>query len=96
MKSITKTIILVPFAICVGFLLVLGKCLEISYKQISIIFNLYLQGGILFVTEGTPLGISAWLFITNISWTNGHDVNGFFPKINVRPQGLRMKKVLAL
>lgn len=48
-------IILFLFMLCAGFLLLLGKSLGLSYKQISVIFNLYLQGGLLLVSGMIPL-----------------------------------------
>ena len=35
------------FGLCVTFLLMLGKCCGLNYKQISVAFNLWLQGGVL-------------------------------------------------
>ena len=55
-----KVIILVPFGACVVFLLLLGKCLGLSYKQISVIFNLYTQGGLLLLSSLLPLVAACW------------------------------------
>jgi hypothetical protein len=49
--------------LCAGFLFLLGKSLGLSYKQISVIFNLYLQGGILFVSGMMPLAAITWRLI---------------------------------
>ena len=56
---IQKTI-LIPFMLCAGFLLLLGKSLGLSYKQISVIFNLYLQGGLLALSGMLPLVAIIW------------------------------------
>ena len=55
LKILFATLVLIPFGLCVGFLLVLGKSLGLSYKQISVIFNLYLQGGLLLLSGVLPL-----------------------------------------
>ena len=60
------------FQLCVGFLQVLANILGITYQEISVIFNIYLQGVVLFA-------FALWLMIKmclNIhvngwSWTNG-------------------------
>ena len=38
---------LLPFGLCVLFLLLLGKLFGLTYKQISVVFNLWLQGAVL-------------------------------------------------
>lgn len=52
--NILNCAILLPFGICVLFLNILGKCLGISYKQISVIFNLWIQGTILAASSLLP------------------------------------------
>ena len=59
-KKTTDKAGLVPFMLCVKFLQVLGKCLGLSYKQISVIFNLYLQGGLLAASGALPLVATVW------------------------------------
>ena len=49
---------LLPFAICVGFLVLLGKLCGLTYKQISVVFNLWLQGAVLVLSAILPLVIS--------------------------------------
>ena len=49
---------LLPFAICVGFLMLLGKLCGLTYKQISVVFNLWLQGAVLVLSAILPLVIS--------------------------------------
>ena len=49
---------LLPFAICVGFLMLLGKLCGLTYKQISVVFNLWLQGAMLVLSSILPLAIS--------------------------------------
>ncbi|MBR4366656.1 MAG: hypothetical protein IKP43_07750 [Bacteroidaceae bacterium] len=53
-------IVLLPFILCVRFLQLLGKCFGLSYERISVIFNLYLQGGILLLSGALPLMATAW------------------------------------
>ena len=38
---------LLPFGLCVLFLLLLGKLFGLTYKQISVVFNLWVQGSVL-------------------------------------------------
>ncbi len=49
-----KYIITIPFALCVLFLQGLGKCFRLTYKQISVIFNLWIQGGALVISGCLP------------------------------------------
>ncbi len=49
-----KYIIIIPFALCVLFLRGLGKCFGLTYKQISVIFNLWIQGGVLVLSGCLP------------------------------------------
>ena len=49
---------LLPFAICVSFLMLLGKLCGLTYKQISVVFNLWLQGAVLVLSAILPLVIS--------------------------------------
>ena len=42
---------LLPFGLCVLFLLLLGKLFGLTYKQISVVFNLWVQGAV-FVSLG--------------------------------------------
>lgn len=49
-----KYIITIPFALCVLFLQGLGKCFGLTYKQISVIFNLWIQGGVLVLSGCLP------------------------------------------
>ena len=69
--GIIHAIILFPFMICAGFLLLLGKCLGLTYKQISVIFNLYLQGGLLALSGMMPLVAIIWNMLehpSSIGW----------------------------
>ena len=49
-----KYIITIPFALCVLFLRGLGKCFRLTYEQISVIFNLWIQGGVLVLSGCLP------------------------------------------
>lgn len=46
---------LLPFGVCVLFLLGLGKLFGLTYKQISVVFNLWVQGGVLMLSGIAPL-----------------------------------------
>ena len=54
-RNTTNKAGLVPFMLCVRFLQGLGKCFGLSYERISVVFNLYLQGGILTLSAALPL-----------------------------------------
>ena len=43
------------FMLCVHFLEWLGNTTGLNYKQISVVFNIYIQGGILLVSSCLPL-----------------------------------------
>lgn len=43
------------FAVCVRFLNALGRCTRLSYKQISVVFNIWLQGIVLLAASVAPL-----------------------------------------
>ena len=49
-----KNVALLPFMLCVGFLLLLGKLCGMTYKQISVVFNLWLQGAVLMLSGLAP------------------------------------------
>jgi len=61
----------VPFGCCALFLLILGKCFGLNYKQISVYFNLYLQGTLLMLSGAMPLAASVYNFYNSLSWLNG-------------------------
>ena len=46
------------FMVCVRFLMALGRFTHLTYKQISVIFNLWIQGIVLLLASITPLAIS--------------------------------------
>ena len=48
---------LMPFRACVLFLLLLGKLLGLSYEQISVVFNLWVQGAVLMISGIAPFFI---------------------------------------
>lgn len=48
---------LVPFGLCVLFLFLLGKLFGLTYKQISVVFNLWVQGAVLALSGLVPFGI---------------------------------------
>ena len=49
-----KSVVLLPFMLCVGFLLLLGKLCGLTYKQISVVFNLWVQGAVLMLSGLAP------------------------------------------
>lgn len=49
-----KSVVLLPFMLCVRFLLLLGKLCGMTYKQISVVFNLWLQGAVLMLSGLAP------------------------------------------
>lgn len=67
-QKIPHKILLFSFTLCTRFLSLLGKCMGLNYKQISVIFNLYLQGGLLAVSGTLPLGAAIWRVATNPHW----------------------------
>jgi hypothetical protein len=48
---------LLPFGLCVLFLVLLGKLFGLTYKQISVVFNLWVQGAVLALSGLAPFGI---------------------------------------
>ena len=58
---------LLPFGLCVLFLLLLGKLLGLTYKQISVVFNLWVQGFVLTLSGLAPLGIAVYKFLESFS-----------------------------
>ena len=61
---------LLPFGLCVLFLLLLGKLLGLTYKQISVVFNLWVQGAVLALSGIAPFGVAVYKFIESfsVSW----------------------------
>ena len=51
---------LLPFGLCVLFLLLLGKLFGLTYKQISVVFNLWVQGGLLTLSGLAPLMVAVF------------------------------------
>ena len=51
---------LLPFGLCVLFLLLLGKLFGLTYKQISVVFNLWVQGGVLTLSGLAPLMVDVF------------------------------------
>ena len=51
---------LLPFGLCVLFLLLLGKLFGLTYKQISVVFNLWVQGAVLALSGLAPFGIAVY------------------------------------
>ena len=58
---------LLPFGLCVLFLLVLGKLLGLTYKQISVVFNLWVQGAVLTLSGLAPLGVAVYKMMDSFS-----------------------------
>ena len=58
---------LLPFVLCVLFLLLLGKLFGLTYKQISVVFNLWVQGAVLTISGVAPFGIVVYKMIESFS-----------------------------
>lgn len=58
---------LVPFGLCVLFLLLLGKLFGLTYKQISVVFNLWVQGAVLALSGLVPFGIVVYKMMESFS-----------------------------
>ena len=58
---------LLPFGLCVLFLLLLGKLFGLTYKQISVVFNLWVQGAVLALSGLAPLGIAIYKVLESFS-----------------------------
>lgn len=56
-----------PFGLCVLFLLLLGKLCGVTYKQISVVFNLWSQGAVLMLSGMAPLGIAVYKMMGSFS-----------------------------
>ena len=61
---------LLPFGLCVLFLLLLGKLFGLTYKQISVVFNLWVQGAVLALSGLAPFGIAIYKILESfsVSW----------------------------
>lgn len=51
---------LLPFGLCVLFLRLLGMLFGLTYKQISVVFNLWVQGAILALSGLAPFGAAIY------------------------------------
>ena len=58
---------LLPFGLCVLFLLLLGKLFGLTYKQISVVFNLWVQGAVLALSGLAPFGIAVYKMMESFS-----------------------------
>lgn len=50
-----KKLVVIPFLICAIFLLATGKVFRLTYKEISVVFNLWVQGAVLMLSSFLPL-----------------------------------------
>ena len=57
---------LLPFGLCVLFLLLLGKLFGLTYKQISVVFNLWVQGAVLALSGLAPSFSMWWLVLSAV------------------------------
>jgi hypothetical protein len=55
---------LLPFMLCVGFLFLLGKLCGMTYKQISVVFNLWVQGAVLMLSGLAPAAAAIYKLAT--------------------------------
>ena len=58
---------LLPFGLCVLFLLLLGKLVGLTYKQISVVFNLWVQGAVLALSGLVPFGVIVYKLLESVS-----------------------------
>ena len=58
---------LLPFGLCVLFLLLLGKLFGLTYKQISVVFNLWVQGAVLALSGMVPFGVIVYILSESFS-----------------------------
>ena len=58
---------LLPFGLCVLFLLLLGKLVGLTYKQISVVFNLWVQGAVLALSGLAPFGVIVYKLLESCS-----------------------------
>ena len=58
---------LLPFGLCVLFLLLLGRLFGLTYKQISVVFNLWVQGAVLTLSGLAPFGIAVYKMMESFS-----------------------------
>ena len=58
---------LLPFGLCVLFLLLLGKLVGLTYKQISVVFNLWVQGAVLALSGLAPFGVIVYKMLESFS-----------------------------
>ena len=58
---------LLPFGLCVLFLLLLGKLFGLTYKQISVVFNLWVQGAVLALSGLAPFGTCVYKLLESFS-----------------------------
>ncbi len=60
-----KSTVLQPFMLCVRFLLLLGKLCGMTYKQISVVFNLWLQGAVLMLSGLAPAAAAIYKLVSS-------------------------------
>ena len=56
-----------PFNLCVGFLMLLGKVCGLTYMQISVVFNLWVQGIALVLSAILPAVLSLYMLCSGFS-----------------------------
>lgn len=64
-KLCWKNVALLPFMLCVGFLMLLGKLCGLTYKQISVVFNLWVQGGVLMLSGLAPAAVATYKLVSD-------------------------------
>ena len=67
MIKYARLIALIPFGLCVLFLRLLGIIFGLTYKQISVMFNLWIQGAVLALTGVLPFGITCYKMLTSFT-----------------------------
>ena len=58
---------LLPFGLCVLFLRLLGMLFGLTYKQISVVFNLWVQGAVSTLSGLAPAGVAIYKMLESFS-----------------------------
>lgn len=68
LNKVIAATVTAPFMLCVIFLRLLGRVFHLSYKEISVVFNLWVQGVLLMVSGIIPFAIMTWHICVAPSW----------------------------
>lgn len=65
-----QRMVIIPFLICALFLLLVGKIFHLTYKEFSVVFNLWIQGAVLLISSLLPLAGCCYVVASSCSWQN--------------------------